>query len=48
MNHNTISPECRGNKHNSCSGSFKVKERGEDLIVFCSCVCHREEVATVI
>jgi hypothetical protein len=48
MNHSMISPECRRNKHNNCSGSFKVREKGEVLIVFCSCVCHKEEVATVI
>ena len=48
MNHSMISPECRKNRHNNCSGSFKVREKGEVLIVFCGCVCHRKGVATVI
>lgn len=43
-----ISRECGGRKHGKCLGSFEVRERGERVIVFCECLCHkREEVLAV-
>ncbi len=42
-----LSPACGSGKHSKCTGAFEAKERGEKMVVFCSCTCHMKVKAVV-